>query len=178
MKRHKSVPTNSSEMNRLMTQLYCLERCVTIQFICRDNLIRSPFAENYLKTLCSEVNLPWSIMSFGFIDDNKQTNLTNSNKAASQVGVDLSHHKTNLITQSKIDTSEVIVFIFDEESHRLLNRCYSQDSLFNLSHFIPKGLGEQREIIEPSEKDILALKHCYLLIAEALKNIFENYRML
>ena len=170
------MPITQTQIQRLLAQLYCLDDNDNIAFLCDDNILLGPFAESYLSALCSEVGLEWHISSAGLNkpDDGKQVAL--AIEAASKLGIDLSSHGKQQYRSISPSCGKTLLFTFGNENHTDIE--IAPASTFNLCHFIPKGLGSYQTIDSSTDDDIEHIKHCYLLIAEALKNIFEHYRVL
>jgi len=161
------------EMRRLMSCLYGSEQ-VTIKFICYGNIMRSPLAAQSLKLLCKQVGLTWNIDSFGFHQNQARTSPIECIQEAKKLGIDLQSHRSKWLSQADIDIERDILFIFDAKNKNILDSYYNTRHVFNLAHFIPSGLGAHLEIHDPYGQGNEVTKKCYLLIVEAVKNIFEE----
>jgi protein-tyrosine-phosphatase len=174
MTQERSYVNHQKEMNRLLTQLYCLDNAVNICFVCADNNVLSPFAQHYLDVLCKEVGIDWAVSSSG-INASPRKDIACLN-AAKKLGIDLSQHNTENLSESSLKNDYNIFFTFNEEIKQIVDN--NRVQTFDLSHFIPKGLGSYHEIRTPNSDKQQPFDKCYLLIAEALKHIFEQYRAL
>lgn len=170
----KKPSQSTSEMNRLMALLY-VAPIVSIKFVCYGNIMRSPMAHKTLQTLCDQVDLDWHIDSFGFHQNENRQSPIECIKGAKNIGINLDTHRSQWLKQSAIDPADDIIFIFDERNSELLSSFYDCKYVFNLAHFIPSGLGQHNEIADPYGNGDEAVKYCYLLVVEAVKNIFEQY---
>ena len=173
----KILPNNSitsTEMNRLISLLYTAP-CISIKFVCYGNIMRSPMAHKTLQTLCDQVNLDWHIDSFGFHQNENRRSPIECINGAKNIGIDLDSHRSQWLKQSEINPDTDIIFIFDERNSALLDSFYDCKYVFNLAHFVPTGLGLHQEIADPYGNGDEAVKYCYLLVVEAVKNVFEQY---
>lgn len=164
----------TSEINRLMTMLY-VTPTVSIKFVCADNLVMSPMAHKTLQSLCNQVDLDWHLSSFGFDHNENRQCPIESIKAAKNIGIDLNSHRSRWFKQSEISPDKDIVFIFNKRNRALLSSFYDCKNVFNLADFVPSGLGQHREIFEPCGDGDNVVKNCYMIVVEAVKNIFEHY---
>ena len=165
------------EMIRLLRAIY-VQQQPTIHFVCYGNIMRSPFAEACMRVLSKEYQLDWQIQSFGFHQNQNRASPTECITCASQLGLDLGPHRSRCLRQKHLQAQDII-FIFDTKNQVLLNRYYQYQHCFNLAHFIPSGMGYYNEIVDPYGSGEKAVKHCYKLITEAIKQILESHtRML
>jgi protein-tyrosine-phosphatase/predicted ATP-grasp superfamily ATP-dependent carboligase len=168
----------SAQMDKLMALLYSLGDHITIHFVCYGNIMRSPMAEHYLQILCAEVGLNWHISSSGFHQAEHRDSPQVCQKVARTMGVNLLEHRSTWLKQRHIAKKTHIIFVFDRHNTIGFKEAYQGQHVFNLAHFIPPGLGVHQAIDDPYGKGEPAVQRCYLLIAEAVKNIFEQYRVL
>ncbi|TDF37290.1 hypothetical protein EYS14_14135 [Alteromonadaceae bacterium M269] len=172
----KTMPITQTQIQRLLAQLYCLDDNDNIIFLCDNNILLSPFAESYLKVLCREVGIKWNIFSTSLNNSESESENTLAIEEASKLGIDLSSHGKQQDSSISPSCGKTLLFTFDNENHTDIE--ITPATTFNLCHFIPRGLGSYQTIDSSTDDDIEDIKHCYLLIAEALKNIFEHYRVL
>ena len=169
-----SKQTSTIEMNRLMSLLYIAPQ-ISIKFVCYGNIMRSPMAHQTLQTLCDQVDLHWHVDSFGFHQNEHRQSPIECINGAKNIGIELSTHRSQWLKQSSINPDDDIIFIFDERNTELLSSFYDCKNVFNLANFVPSGLGQHQEIADPYGNGDEAVKYCYLLVVEAVKNIFEQY---
>ena len=164
----------AEQMRSLMTYLYT-SKAPSIKFVCYGNIMRSPMAKESLSLLCEQVNLDWRVDSYGFHQNENRPSPTECIEEAAKLGIDLSVHRSKCLRQSHLDSDTSVVFVFDDKNMDKLARYYQAEYVFNLAWFIPQGLGKHTEIADPYGKGNKATAFCYLLIVEAIKNIFEDY---
>lgn len=162
------------EMQRLLRHLH-VNPSVNIKFVCYGNIMRSPLAKEALALLCKQVDLPWSIDSFGFHQIEERSSPIECLEQASNIGIDLNIHRSKCLRQKHIDEETDLVIVFDSKNIGKLRSYYKLENIYNLADFIPLGLGRYDEISDPYGQGSEATAKCYLLIVEALKNIFEQY---
>jgi protein-tyrosine phosphatase len=89
---------------------------VTILFVCRGNICRSPFAERYSRNTLPK-NL--QISSCGYIRQNGREPPPEATSAAIKFGVNLSDHQAHEVTEEMLQNSDMII-VFDESNFRIL----------------------------------------------------------
>ena len=110
--------------NKLMANLLeCLQYRTnpSIKIICYGNIMRSPFAHNYLKKICNKRNLTWIIESYGFHQKEERKCPIECVKIGLEMGVDLSLHRSKWFRQEHI-SDEDIIFIFDDLNREKINK--------------------------------------------------------
>lgn len=147
-----------------------------VKFVCYGNIMRSPFAAKYLEALCSEVDFNWNIDSYGFHQNEHRKSPQECIDVSQTLGIDLENHRSKWLKQSDILPTDII-FIFDELNEDKITRYYDAPNVFNLTDFIPVGMGNYNQIDDPYGHGQQGVEQCYQLIAEAIKNIFEYMRM-
>jgi len=165
------------QMLTLQKCLYTLEGKGRLVFVCYGNIMRSPLAAAFTNIFIENTGLQFKVDSYGFHQNEHRQSPPECITGAAQLGIDLNQHRSKLLLQKHL-TKNDIVFIFDEKNQGFMNKYYSAEHVFNLAEFIPTGLGIYHEIDDPYGGGEQAVKHCYKLIIEALKHIFERYLML
>ncbi|WP_412971976.1 hypothetical protein [Glaciecola sp. MF2-115] len=172
--KQKFTDPSDAEMQRLMRLLH-IKNDISIKFICYGNIMRSPMAAKTLSILASEVDLTWAIDSYGFHQNQQRKSPDECVMGAKNIGVCLTEHRSKWLPQHEIDPEHDIIFIFDDKNMSQIESFYDCKYLFNLAHFVPRGLGKHNEIADPYGNGDEAVKYCYLLIVEAVKNFFESH---
>ena len=136
-----------------------------ILFVCKGNICRSAFAEEYAKSI---LNNSFEISSCGYwTDDGKMSDQT-AQKVAQSFGVDLSMHRTRMISEELMNKSDII-FTFDYESITSLCRKYPfiRHKLFLL------GLLTKNNLIirDPFGKDESDFREVFKMIREGVDNL-------
>jgi len=131
-----------------------------ILFVCRGNICRSPFAEQYSRTIFpKDVHL----VSCGFIHQDGRKSPPEALSAARKFGVDLSDHQADHITDDMVKNSDLII-IFDEENFRMLLQRYPRykNRIWFLSEICPDI---PLHIEDPFKKDSDTYEKVYSVIA-------------
>lgn len=89
-----------------------------ILFVCKGNICRSPFAEHFARRLFSE---GVDIVSAGYYPASGRRSPDAAVAAASAWDVDLSSHRSVLLTAMHLKDADVI-FVFDDENYQTLAR--------------------------------------------------------
>lgn len=167
-------PSQAAELKRLLA---CLKTKANpaIKMVCYGNIMRSPFACNFLQLLCGKQGITWSIDSYGVHQKEQRHCPPECIKTAHKMGVDLTQHKSKWLRQEHIGENDIF-FIFDNLNKDKLSRYYQSRYVFNLAYFIPSHLGVHKEIADPYGAGEEAVKKCYELIAAALTHILEQYK--
>lgn len=152
-----------------------ISRKPSIKFVCYGNIMRSPFAKHVLQLICKQTDLNWEVDSFGFHTNENRKSPQECIDAASKLGIDLQQHRSSCLRQKHIVPNNDIIIVFDNKNLLKISTSYETEHVFNLADFIPHGLGSFNEIEDPYGKGAEATEFCYLLISEAIKNIFEQY---
>lgn len=88
-----------------------------VLFVCKGNICRSPFAQYY----CAQAVFQGSaeVMSCGYYPEKGRVCPKEAVNAAKAMGVDLSAHRSSVISEEIVRQAQVI-FIFDEENSKTL----------------------------------------------------------
>jgi protein-tyrosine phosphatase len=132
----------------------------SILFVCKGNICRSPFAEQYSRSLFP---LKIHTSSCGYIQQNGRESPPEAINTAKKFGVDLSDHQAHQITEQMIQNSDVVI-VFDESNFRILFKRYHKykSKLWFLSEICPDI---QITIEDPFSKDSETFEKVYSLIA-------------
>ncbi|MDC8830345.1 arsenate reductase/protein-tyrosine-phosphatase family protein [Alteromonas gilva] len=168
---------SNTSMNALLRALYTLEGQGRLVFVCYGNIMRSPLAAEFSAIFLRNTQLHFTVDSFGFHQHEDRQSPQECIAAARFLGIDLTTHRSKRLLQSHL-TDNDIVFIFDQKNQHNIDKYYDVKYVFNLADFVPAGLGQFNEITDPYGSGQEAVNRCYLLIIEALKNVFERYLVL
>jgi protein-tyrosine-phosphatase len=86
----------------------------TVLFVCQGNICRSPFAEALARTM---LNNGTTLRSFGFDPREGRSSPPEAQRAAAELGVDLSRHQSRLLTEKALQEADA-VFLFDGANYR------------------------------------------------------------
>lgn len=130
----------------------------TVTILCLGNICRSPMAERYLRHRASENGGSLSVRSAGFIQIEDRPSPPLAVETAAEYGVDLSGHRSTVVSESMLHESDV-VFIMD-----LYNRLRVRDEFGDLDHtyFLSAfGPDDGIEIRDPYGGDAAAFRRAY-----------------
>src|SRR5216684_4098791 len=85
----------------------------TVLFVCQGNICRSPFAEAFAGTM---LNTGTTLRSFGFDPREGRSSPPEAQRAAAELGIDLSRHRSRLLTEEAIQGADA-VFLFDAANY-------------------------------------------------------------
>ncbi len=90
----------------------------SIAFVCKGNICRSPFADIYLRSRIRSENSPrLDVQSFGLIERVNRQSPELAVAAARSFGIDLSRHRSKLLTPEVVESAGVL-FIMDFELYQ------------------------------------------------------------
>ncbi|NOY85605.1 MAG: ATP-grasp domain-containing protein [Nitrospirae bacterium] len=92
-----------------------------VLFICKGNICRSPFAEQYARTVFPK---DIQIRSCGYYPIQNRTSPEDALTAAKTFGIDLSEHRSTIVTKALLQQADV-AFIFDEENKKIMTERFS-----------------------------------------------------
>jgi protein-tyrosine-phosphatase len=123
----------------------------TIVAVCTANICRSPMAAALLQHALAAQPEPWRsirVISAGVAARSGETVSENSVIALKKVGIDISHHRSQPLTQRMLDESLAILCM--TESHRAMIQVQAEPvpkNLFLFREFMADGI--DREIGDP-----------------------------
>lgn len=94
-----------------------------ILFVCLGNICRSPMAERYARDRLSEARANVEVGSAGFVEREGRQSPEDAIEAAAAHDVDLSDHRSRLLTSEMLAGSDV-VFVMDVRNYRDLARSF------------------------------------------------------
>ncbi len=130
-----------------------------IVFICFGNICRSPFAEQYAKS----INFNYSFYSAGIYNMIGRKVPLNGLLAAKEFNIDLDNHKSKFVHSQKFDTSTIFL-VTDKYCYH-----YMKSNGFMYVFFISNN-----EIIDPYNKDFQTFLESYSKMKIALDKLFKN----
>jgi protein-tyrosine-phosphatase/predicted ATP-grasp superfamily ATP-dependent carboligase len=114
-----------------------------ILFVCKGNVCRSPFAENYARTV---MNHGVQVRSAGYLPRAARGCPVLGVEAAHALGVDLAAHRSTGLTEPMMQEADA-VFVFDDEARRRLARTYpfAREKTFPIGWLATEGPVEIRD---------------------------------
>jgi protein-tyrosine-phosphatase len=140
-------------------------RAKSVLFVCKGNICRSPFAENYAcQCLPQEVTL----LSSGYYPQEGRTTPENGVAAAAEWGVDLAPHRSRVLSEERIRAADIL-FVFDLENYRRLRQDYpfARPRIHFLGALAPDG---PLFIADPWGQEETVFRTVYGQIAHALQS--------
>lgn len=144
----------------------------SILVVCHGNIYRSPFAERVLRQRLARAMLPGRVMSAGFIGPDR-TCPPEAIAAAATLGIDLSDHRSRLLTQQDLDIASLIV-VMEPLHSRLIARTYRVDrrKVLVLGDLDPEPV-IRRGIRDPVEQPVAVLRGCYARIQRCVDALLQ-----
>ena len=141
-------------------------RAQHILVICKGNICRSPFLAEVMKNRLGDGR---EIQSAGYYQaQNRQTPIAGI-EAGSQLGVDLSAHRSRVLNPEMVQWADAILF-FDRENRGHLQRAYRESS----SKFIPFGMicnGNTPYVSDPYGNREEGFAACYRQILSGVQKL-------
>jgi protein-tyrosine-phosphatase len=135
-------------------------RPATLLFICHGNICRSPYAEASARR---RLGAATRVESAGFIGPDRASP-AEAVAAASEVGIDLTAHRSRVLTPEMLRAAGLVVVMDAGQRERLLlGRWALADRIVVLGDFDPEPI-ERRAIPDPVEKPVEAFRSCYARI--------------
>ncbi len=141
---------------------------VKILLVCTGNTCRSPMAEGILKNILSN----YDISSAGIITANGLTPSENAVLATKEIGIDISSHKSRLITKEIFEDSDIILCMTQAHKEMILTYFGVNDKTFTLAEFA----GENGDIPDPFGGDLAKYIICRDSIATLLEKVAKRLK--
>lgn len=154
-----------------------LGRVESILFICYGNIIRSVFAEKLMKKLLEESgNYLLKVTSAGIKAKSGTSSPENAVKIAKFHHIDLSNHRSTLMTREMVEHADMIVCMEKWHSDVISKQYHStQNKLYLLSLFEKNGQGNnyylKYNIPDPYGKEEMVFQNVYERISKCLEEL-------
>lgn len=158
---------------RLLKKL--LRKNPSVNFVCKGNICRSPFAEFYLRDLFMKNNMNGvDIESSGLIERVNRKSPDNAIAAAHEQGIDMTSHRSKLLTARDFEKYGAL-FVMDTELYERIVLMYPQakKNLFFLGE-LADGYPKQLEIVDPYGKKLDFFNKTYRQIIAPVKLLFNT----
>jgi protein-tyrosine-phosphatase/predicted ATP-grasp superfamily ATP-dependent carboligase len=136
-----------------------------VLFVCKGNICRSPFAEHYLKKLLPDLN----VASAGLLPSIGRKPPTAAIEAAASRNVDLSKHRSRVLSEEDVRSSDVVL-VFEIEQFRAVKRLAQRYLKKAPKVYFLGALDHENplEIADPFGRDIQVFDNAYDRIARVL----------
>jgi protein-tyrosine-phosphatase len=163
----RSGPARRRSEARLRVRLRGARRLL---FVCKGNICRSPFAEAVARGCPGSTP---EVESAGYLPRPGRPSPEHALDAAAALGIDLSGHRSQVLTDALVDQADVI-FVFDYENYRhVVTTCPSaRGRVFPLGALCAAG---PLFIEDPWGRGPLSFEECYRQIGEALGHMTETF---
>ncbi len=154
---------------RAQRTIRAVRRARSVLFVCKGNICRSPFAEQYARRIFGE---RFTIRSSGYFPRHGRPSPETACEAALEFGVELATHRSNLLNRQDIEQADV-VFVFDEQNRRTLVEEYptARRKLFDLATLREDG---GLTIEDPYSGSLATFQAIYSQIAGALDALLHG----
>jgi protein-tyrosine-phosphatase/predicted ATP-grasp superfamily ATP-dependent carboligase len=147
--------------HQILNRAILVNKNLTIAFVCKGNICRSPFAENYAKS----INSSHKFLSFGTVSTENRLSPINALKAAKIYKIELEAHSSQYLRIENIGQIDVFV-VMDKSNY------------FDLSKMgVPKNkiyMLDKNEITDPYRKDLNQFISVYNNIKSCIDKNFTN----
>ena len=142
----------------------------TVLFMCLGNICRSPFAAAVLRERSNGADL--IIDSAGFIGPDRASPDT-AQRAARRRGIDLSAHRSRLVTPALVESAELIVVMDRAQGRTLLERFDRRSGVLVLGDLDPDPI-DTRTIRDPYSHGDEVFDHVYQRIERCVETLFST----
>ena len=145
-----------------------------INFVCKGNIFRSPFAYFYLNSLQEkDQSLNYELDSYGLIERVNRPSPENSLAAAATFGIDMTDHRSKLLSDDVVASSGIL-FVMDIELYRrvLARHPHSKKKMFYLGAYL-NGEAPSVEILDPYGASVEATTRTFTLVSRAVDNLVK-----
>ena len=140
---------------RALTNLRSLPPVGSVLFVCHGNIYRSPYAEAAFRRRTLENGGP-PTQSAGFVGPDRPVPAASIELARSR-GMDLTGHRSQLLTAALVGSSELILVMSEEQKRTIRDRFgYPSRRLVVLGDLDPQA-GERRTLIDPWNRPVEVL---------------------
>ncbi|MBC7788378.1 MAG: protein tyrosine phosphatase [Anaerolineae bacterium] len=142
----------------------------SILFVCHGNICRSPFAAAALLRSCPpDIASGVKVASAGFIGPDRSAP-PNALVAASKFGVDLSTHRSALVTSESLRAADLVVVMSEQQAHNIRARVNASTFVLVLGDLDPKPVN-RRTILDPWGQPDAAFDESYDRIDRCVREL-------
>jgi protein-tyrosine-phosphatase len=162
---------HGSRRQKALERLRTTARPRSILVVCQGNLCRSPYAEAVLRRALDSAGLPIGVESAGFSTPNRASP-AEAIGAAARRGLDLSAHKSRVVSRVSLDASDLIV-VMDPWLRRAVTVRQSERRVLVLGDLDPEPIAS-REITDPLGGPAAVYSDCYGRIDRCLAELVRT----
>jgi protein-tyrosine-phosphatase len=144
-------------------------------FVCNGNVNRSAVATSHFNTLARGMRCDVQAASAGFVSVEGRSPCDLSKAVAAGVGVDISTHRSSVLTPKILDEFDIVVVM--EASHlqaiRRMSAAAVEKTLL-LSGFDPAADEDAIDIADPYRRDRAAFQDCYCRVVRCVDRLFAS----
>ena len=141
---------------------------MNILFVCTGNTCRSPMAAAIMDKIAVENDLDVMIESAGIFASEGEKASGNAIEALKKYNIDLSHHRTQPVTEDLLKQSDVILTMTD--AHKQLLESLASGKVYTLLEYA----GEDGNVSDPYGGDLEEYEETAQEIYDALVDIAEK----
>ncbi|MDQ6768388.1 MAG: hypothetical protein M3Z54_00170 [Gemmatimonadota bacterium] len=170
----RQAPTSRLHARRRRAARLELERVKprSILFVCHGNICRSPFAAAaFLRSCAPEIASDISVTSAGFVGPERSPP-SPALVAASRFGVDLSAHRSALITSENLGAADLIVVMSQQQARAIRTRATPSTFVLMLGDLDP-GPVNRRTILDPWGQPEAAFDESYERIDRCVRELAQ-----
>ena len=162
--------TSLAKYRRKAKALHKINAARSVTFVCYGNICRSPFAEAYSRTVAPR---HMTFRSAGVYRKVGRSVPNEAAMAATKHDIDLSSHRSQVLTNELVGTSDLLV-IFDRANWRdiLLQFPQAKSRVVRLGDFLD---GSDGEIGDPFGQSLARFEDCYKKVASAILTISHSW---
>lgn len=146
-----------------------------ILFVCTGNTCRSAMAAAIFNDIAVKKNIDVMIDSAGIMAADGEPASENAVKVLSEAGIDLSYHRSKMLSAELIDMADVILTMTNTHKNAILP--YAPDKVFTLKEYV----GEKGDVADPYGGDesvyrltAVELNELLIKLAEAVDDNTKN----
>jgi len=141
-----------------------------VLFVCTGNTCRSPMAEVLLRAALPP-DSGWVVASAGTSADPGSVASEFSRIAIAECGLNLEHHRSQLVTQELVDESVVVVAMANRHVEKLLQRVPSARDRIYLMRSFDTSAPAGSDVFDPYCGTLAEYRSCRDMIQQALPGL-------